>query len=83
MQKFEHQTSCVATAISISDAVTMVSLMDRLAREFRELSCEIRENPGNLEAYITLGYQLHTLEEIGFCTSAPGMITYDPEYFPV
>lgn len=32
--------------------------------------------------FIQLGHQLHTLEKIGFRTSLPGMIQYDPEYFP-
>lgn len=32
--------------------------------------------------YAQLGHQLHTLEQIGFRTSLPGMIQYDPEFFP-
>lgn len=36
--------------------------------------------------YIQLGHQCHTLEQIGFRTSMPGMIQYVredfPEYFP-
>lgn len=32
--------------------------------------------------FMQLGHQLHTLEQIGFRTSLPGMVVYDPGFFP-
>lgn len=86
MQRFEHSATVVATVINIQEAITMASLMDRLAKEFCELSHKVQEDPEDFETatkYVTLGNQLHILEELGFCTSVPGMIQYDPKYFPV
>ena len=32
--------------------------------------------------YVQLGYQIYTLEKLGFRTSVPGMVDYDPGVFP-
>lgn len=85
MKKIEQTESIVFTALSIQDAVTMVSLMDRLAEEFRELSKQVSEEPVDqelVEEYIRLGSQLRVLEGVGFCASYPGMVQYDTKYFP-
>ena len=86
MKKIERSEEITFSAISIQDAVLMVPLMDRLAEEFRALATTVGHDPHNFELqtkYVQLGNQLHTLEELGFCTSFPGMIQYDPQYFPV
>lgn len=79
MQKFEHQATVVAKALTVQETITMVSLMDNLAKKFQDLSQFVEHNPEDQEAvseYMKLGNQLHILEELGFCTSVPGMIQY-------
>lgn len=79
MQKFEHQATVVAKALTVQETITMVSLMDNLAKKFQDLSQFVEHNPEDQEAaseYMKLGNQLHILEELGFCTSVPGAIQY-------
>lgn len=79
MQKFEHQVTVVAKALTVQETITMVPLMDNLAKKFQDLTQLVERNPEDQELvseYTKLGNQLHILEELGFCTSVPDMIQY-------
>lgn len=97
MVQIEQSTKTTFSALSFEDALVMVSLMDELAKKFRDASKRYQDKLNdekkdswnyteNLEKarieYITLGHQLHTLEQIGFRTSLPGMVQYIREDFP-
>ena len=86
MKTILQQTETAFHAISIQDAITMVSLMDTLAEEFNELYRKLHTEPLIHEeakaAYFTLGEQLLILTKLGFSTSIPGLLQFDPEEFP-
>ena len=70
-------------SISIQDAITMVPLMDKLAKDFVDLSqAATYGDEAAIQEYVRLGKQLFILEQLGFCTSMEGMIQYDPQFFP-
>ena len=85
MKTILQQTETAFHAISIQDAITMTSLMDTLAEEFRTLYNQVHEPVVSVELqeeYHLLGEQLIILAKLGFRTSVPGMLQFDPEEFP-
>ena len=98
MVQIQQSTQTTFSALSFEDALVMVSLMDELAERFQKACEKYDKKFHEPEdqrgyrheeeiqrlrkEYLTLGHQLLTLEKIGFRPSLPGMIQYDPEYFP-
>lgn len=85
MKTILQTTETAFHAISIQDAITMVSLMDTLAEEFRDLYNQVHGPAVSVELqedYRLLGEQLLILVKLGFRTSVPGLLQFDPEEFP-
>lgn len=85
MKTILEATEIAYHAIGIQDAIVMVSLMDNLAEEFRDLYNQVHGPAVSVELqeeYHLLGEQLLILTKLGFRTSIPGMLQFDPEEFP-
>lgn len=84
MKKIKQPAEINFCAPTIQEVITMVPLMDKLAKDFQELSKLVEtENRQHLAEYHKLGNQLLILEGLGFCPSVPGMIQYNPNHFNI
>lgn len=60
----------------------MLPHMDRMAREFRDANSRKDRCESAYTDYRKIGLQLLILHKLGFTTSDPSMLQWDPEEFP-
>ena len=74
---------------TLQDAIAMVPLMDRLARELMRTNNEVHKHEAGtvrytdaLKDYLQVARQLWILTSMGFSASIEEAIQFDPDLFP-
>lgn len=82
MITIKQQATVPFSHVDVQDVVTMLSLMDKTSREYREAYSRKDRSESAYSEYRKLGLQLLTLHKLGFCTSDPRMLQWDLTDFP-
>lgn len=78
----QQQTTTSFNALSVQEIITMLPVMDRMAREFRDASSRKDRSESAYSDYRKAGLQLLTMHKLGFTTADPAMMQWDVRDFP-